>query len=303
MAPTSPAASQQAKDPAGTVIDMPGITEVLSAGDRIGVRVGDTLKIGTADQFVSDPAKLREISVKDCTDITANAGTFVAACGKSATLIPADGVDATSVTFPADIQSAVVTTTGEVIGASGVDPHVWVLKDGEVEEDFAVAEATDELLAQPVEGQPDTVVRILRADTTIQDVRWTEGRQGGTLRAGIGVGEIAPGKDGVVVAADTGGNQLLVYTTNDVVRLHQMAPTSDSPFAAAWFEDLAWVASTATNEAIGYDVSGGVPVESTRIPTVANVRGMASAGANLVIGGDGLQIVPVKDATSKDEGK
>ncbi|GAB3943770.1 hypothetical protein GCM10028828_11830 [Corynebacterium tapiri] len=112
------------------------------------------------------------------------------------------------------------------------------------------------------------------------------------MRVGLGVGTLNAGPEETAVVSDTRGNQLFLYTAGDVVRLHQTAPTEPSPYATAWYNDRAWIASTANNVAQSFDVSGGVPVEDTRFNTIANVRVMASTSEGLILGGPaGLQVV------------
>ena len=161
-----------------------------------------------------------------------------------------------------------------------------------------MARETDQIQAVPVEGQEDTVVRVCSFDTTIQQLDWHGKREGGTLRVGLGVGKVAGGEDGLILAADSTGSQLLVYTSDDIIRLHQMAPVPKGPWDASWDPSnrLAWVSSTAENLATGYDISQGVPLKRAQVRTVPDARSIVSLDDGTLIlasaTGAGLQIVP-----------
>ncbi|AWB81892.1 hypothetical protein C3B44_05590 [Corynebacterium yudongzhengii] len=280
MGNATPADSPAATAPDGEVIELGEVTDLVAAGGRYGVRVGDELFVGTLDE-------LREgVSGEDisgCTDVTANAEDIVVACGSDVRII---GGETVSLDEPAE--SAVLTSTGELVVASGTEAQAAVYANGERIDDFSVAGPTDELAIT----DNDKVVRINRADTTIQDLRIDEGRQGGTLRVGLGVGTLATGDGDIVVVSDTLGNQIAIYTVDDVIRLHQTAPVDASPWAVAHDGELAWIASTAENTATGYDVSSGVPMEESSVSTIANVTSMVATADGLVLGGsDGLQII------------
>lgn len=285
MGNATPAPSPEAADVDGEVLEIGAVSDLVVAGDQIAARVDDELQVGTLDGFRAGDVDVEDVT--GCMDVTATATTIVVACGDEVRLF-GDTED----TIPAPATTAVVTTTGELITGSD-EPQVQVYRDGELIEEFDVAGPTAELLALPREGREDAVLRIDRTETRIQDVRWAEGQQGGALRVGLGVGTMGPGEEDTAVVTDTIGNQILIYTVDDVVRLQQTAPAPESPWAAGWHDGLAWVASTADNIATGYDVSGGVPVEESAVSTIADVRSMVSTPDGLVLGGgDGLQIIP-----------
>lgn len=287
MGNASPVASPPAENPDGEVLDIGPVTDLVHAGDQLAARVDDNLHVGTLDDFRAGSVEM--IDIAGCTDVTATADTITVACGDDVRLYGGTE-DTIAVEKPAE--TAIVTTTGEVITGASDREEVEVYTGGELSEDFSVAGPTHQLLALPREGREDAVLRIDRSETRIQDVRWTEGQQGGTLRVGIGVGTMAPGEEGLSIVTDTAGSQIMVYEVDDVVRLHQTAPVPESPWAAAWDGELAWVASTADNTATAYDISGGVPVEESEVATIADVRAMISTPEGLLLGGaDGLQII------------
>lgn len=287
-------ASPPATNPDGKVIDFEPVQDLDTTDGLIGVRTESHLIIGTRSE-IADGAGVRHELESECGDVSANAGKFAVACGDVIRLFGADSEETVQAQVPVTV--ATVASSGEVLAGSNAERTVWVYRDGEVVKEIPVARETDQIQAVAVPDQPDTVVRINRFDTTIQDLDWAGGRQGGTLRVGLGVGKVATGEDGLVLAADATGSQLLVYTSDDIIRLHQMAPVAESPWDAAWDPEhrLAWVASTAGNVAAGYDVSRGVPLERAQVATVADPQSIISLDdGSLIIAsatGGGLQII------------
>lgn len=298
MGSATPAASPASSDPAGEVRPFEAVRDLDATGDLLGVRTDSALIVGTFDEVLAGSAASYGLD-GSCGDASANAGTFAVACGDTIRLFDRSGERSFATEEAAT--AATVTSSGEVLAGSKDARTVWVYRDGELERSLAVARETDQLQAVPVDGQPDSVVRTNSFDTTIQDLDWGGGKQGGTLRAGLGVGKIAAGEDGLVLAADATGSQILVYTSEDIIRLHQMAPVEDGPWDVAWDgrDRLAWITSTATNTATAYDISRGVPLERGRLRTVADAQSIASlADGTVVIAsatGDGLQIIRATD--------
>ncbi|UIZ93347.1 hypothetical protein JZY91_05445 [Corynebacterium sp. CNCTC7651] len=311
MGDASPVASPPSLDRsqlAGEVWEFEAVRDLDATDGLIAARTESALHVGTLEEFKAGKAKAYPLDAA-CGDASGNAGTFAVGCGDSIRLFTAQGEE--TIATDAPVTAATVTTTGEVLAGSDAERTVWLYKDGELAKTFSVARETDQIQAVPVEGQPDTVVRTNSFDTTIQDMDWQGGRQGGTLRVGLGVGKVTGGENGLVLAADATGSQLLVYTTDDIIRLQQMAPVPESPWDAAWdpAERLAWVASTAGNVATGYDISRGVPLERASIATVADPQSIISLddGTLLIASatGDGLQVVRPTDKQLRDlpEGK
>lgn len=297
MGNATPDPSPQAADPAGTVFPFDAIEDLDTTDGVIAVRTANALTVGTLDQLRDGSAAAHPLS-GECGDVSANAGTFALGCGTSIMLVRADDPgQADTLDVDERVTSATVTSSGDVLAGSNSERDVWLYRDGELADTFSVARETDQLQAVPVDGQADSVVRTNRFDTTVQDIDWGNGRQGGTLRAGLGVGKIAAGANGLLLAADATGDQLLVYTTDDIIRLHQMAPVPESPWDAAWdnSNQVAWVTSTATNTATGYDISRGVPLQRGELATVGDAQSIATLDdATLLIAsasGGGLQVV------------
>lgn len=303
MGNASPAASPDATDPTGEVHEYEAVRDLDSTGDLLGVRTDGALTVGTLEEVLAGSARRYDLD-DSCGDSSANAGAFVVACGGTIHTFRQDGEDTFSTDQPVSV--ATLTSSGEVIGGSDTERTVWVFKDGNLERSFAVARETAQIQAVPVDGQPDSVVRTNAFDTTIQDLDWGSGRQGGTLRVGLGVGKIAGGEDGLVLAADSTGSQLLVYTSDDIIRLHQMAPVAEGPWDVSWDsrDRLAWITSTATNAATGYDISRGVPLERARVRTVADPQSITTLDDGTVViasaTGDGLQVIRAANKELRD---
>lgn len=306
--------SPPAIDPAGRVLELAAghaeVTDMEAAGDVIGLRSGGTLALGTLGQF--EIGAVTEVTIpENCGDLTASSDTFVLACREEVLLVDAASGDlerrSIAGTDAAPSVAATLTSTGELIVASAEGDRVAVFEEGSEEpvETITVAGITSQLIAVPREGQDDAVVRTNHVNTTIQDIHWQDGEQGGTLRVGLGVGRIAAGANGLVVASDNMGSQLAIYTANDVIRLHQAAPVDPSPWAVAWDtgRNLAWIASTAENTLAAYDVSSGVPERRATIDTVADAQSLLvlEDGTLVLVSatGDGLQVIDNPDITSQ----
>lgn len=299
MGSAEPAHSPAAAHPAGEVVDFEAVRDLDATDGVIGVRTDSALITGTLEDIRAGKGDRHELD-SSCGEASANAGTFAVACDGEIRLFGAQ-----EQTIPTDrpVTVATVVSSGEVLAASDSERKVWVFRDGELADTFDVARETDQLQAARVDGQADSVVRTNRFDTTIQDLDWQGKRQGGTLRVGLGVGKIAAGDGGLVLAADSTGSQLCVYTTDSIVRLQQTAPVPDGPWDVAWdpAQRLAWVSSLAVNTATGYDISQGVPLKRAEFPTVADAQSIIALDDGTVVAasatGGGIQIVPPAEQT------
>ena len=204
MGSAEPAQSPAATAPAGQVVSFEPVRDLDVTDGRIGVRTGDALVIGTLEEIARGAGERHALDTS-CGDASANAGTFAVACAGEIKLFGARE-EAIGTDLPVTV--ATVASSGEVLAGSDSERKIWVFEDGELASTIDVARETDQLQAVQVDGQRDSVVRTNRFDTTIQDIDWTGSRQGGTLRVGLGVGKVAGGEHGLVLAADSTGNQL-----------------------------------------------------------------------------------------------
>ncbi|SFS81585.1 YncE family protein [Saccharopolyspora flava] len=105
--------------------------------------------------------------------------------------------------------------------------------------------------------------------TAITPINPDTGEKGAGLRAGQGATNATTDRYGRLLTIDTRGQALLAFSTDPLV-LKQRYPVPGAPYALAYdpTTDTAWITLTATNELVGYDIAGGEPRETHRIPTI-----------------------------------
>ncbi|MEJ5927264.1 WD40 repeat domain-containing protein [Corynebacterium sp. H128] len=315
----TPAPSPEAKDPAGTVLQLPAAfaaaKDVDNAGDVFAVRSGNKLAIGSIDKLRTNSFTTLDI-MSSCGDITVTGDTFVLPCP-----VPIEGGAGGGAIYLIDAKnpnledsrrasmkftSAAMTSTGEVIGGSSEEPDVYVFrgKDSGDSKKISTGRKADQMVASAVSGTRDGVVFIDRAETAIQGVDYQNNRPGAALRMGVGVGSIAAGEEGLFLASDALGDQFGVYTDDDILMLHQTMRTDKSPWAIAWDKkhNLAWVSSTADNTITAYSLKSGVPEKRGSFSSIADVHSMSiDADGNIYAlssSGAGLQVIPAKDVAA-----
>lgn len=293
--------SPAATDPDGRIVELPAernlVTDMERAGEVLALRTETSLSVGTLADIEADTADVLDIDAT-CGDLTATEDTFVLPCETDVHLIdaaaPALG-DVITIDHPAT--AAALTSTGELLVGSDAEENISIYRESEEPANFDVEGATTQMITVPVEGAEDSAVRTWNSETLIQGVDWQDSQQGATLRVGIGVGQMAAGEDGLLLVSDTAGSQLAVYTTEDVIRLHQTMPVDESPWGVAWDEanDLAWIASTAENTVTGFDISQGEPEERAKLNTVADAKNILVLADGTLLAasesGDGLQVI------------
>ena len=294
-----PAASPGAKDPAGDVVDFDAVSDMAAVGNVLAVRTADSLTVGGAQDFSADQAERVGVD-ESCGDLTASTSHFVLACGDKVLLIDPQNPSAPTelaVEEEAPITVAAQTSSGEVFVGSKDSNKIGLYNDGERDKTIKVEAGSDQLIAVPNANGADGVVRVLRDDSTIQSLDWEKHRAGGRLRVGQGVGQISGGEGAVVVAADTVGKRVAIYTASDVIRLHQYGNTDGTPWATAWDSgrSLAWVTTTDNNLLQAFKVADGVPEAAGSLSTVADAQNVAVLEDGTVVAasatGDGLQFI------------
>lgn len=94
----------------------------------------------------------------------------------------------------------------------------------------------------------------------------------GSIPAGAGPTHLVADRHGHMIAADTRGDTIRVF--DPLPTPHEVADVAQpgAPYGIAYdpVRDRLWVASSGTNEVVGYNVSGPAPSELQRIPTVQN---------------------------------
>lgn len=122
----------------------------------------------------------------------------------------------------------------------------------------------------------------------------------GSTPAGDGPTHLVADKHGRYLAADTRGNAVRVFST-DPKQIAEV-PQPGAPYGIAYdpTRDRLWVASSGTNEVIGYDVSTDTPREVSRVPTVQNpyTLGVDATSGRLFIAGASGGVVQMVDPPS-----
>jgi DNA-binding beta-propeller fold protein YncE len=122
----------------------------------------------------------------------------------------------------------------------------------------------------------------------------------GSTPAGAGPTHLVADKHGRLIAADTLGDAVRVFTTEprEVASVAQPG----APYGIAYdpVRDRLWVASSGTNEVVGYGVTDAMPRELVRIPTVQNpyTLGVDATSGRLFIAGVTAGVVQVVDPPS-----
>lgn len=94
----------------------------------------------------------------------------------------------------------------------------------------------------------------------------------GSVAAGDGPTHLVADKHGRMIAADTRGNAVRVFAPLPTPHQIGYVAQQGGPYGIAYdpTRDLLWVASSGTNEAVGYDMSLPSPREVRRVATVQN---------------------------------
>lgn len=302
MGNATPVASPDVSDqPAGVVVEIAADAQgvkadrVATVGQQVAVQSGGTVYVGTPKQFAAGEQKALKPGT-DCGNLTG---------GQALTIVCADGIHQMGEAdqdFGAPVQVdkqfdlAVTTASGLIVAASTTGNQAVIIENGEAGKPFQVEYPTDELATTTRTDGSDGVVRINREKTIIQDIELDPARGGAMLRVGLGVGEVTSGPEGLYLASDTIGNQLAVYTSNDLIRLHQLTPAAQDPWGVAWDDEAgrALVTSTSTNQLVAYDISSGTAEEATRWATIANAQHLVVVDGTIVVvsaSGDGMQLI------------
>lgn len=296
-----PAASPAAPDTAigkAKKIDE-GITDAVLVGDRVVLKAGDKIFAGPLNNPIERSMKLDA----KCGELAPGGPNALLPCEDGIHVITDQATEAAVVGRGTNYSAAVGLEGGRIIGAHADSNVVDVFgADGELASDFKAANNGSQLVVIP-KADSDADVKLLevnRPETSVHELKLDESRAGSALRAGIGVGKVASG-DHVIAAADTKGNQLLIYTATDIIRLHQAAPAPEAPWAVAVDESrgIVWVTSTKVNKLTGYDISSGTPVKVADINTVADPQSIVATEDGQIgvfsATGDGAQIFDSAD--------
>ncbi|KWX66112.1 hypothetical protein, partial [Mycobacterium sp. NAZ190054] len=196
-----------------------------------------------------------------------------------------DGVDFTAVARRDD---------GRLVLGSADGTVYTLTSDTAVGAELKIFARVDALVAQG-----DTAVVLDRGQTSVTSLNAEGTKSEHALRAGEGATTMAADGAGRVLVTDTRGGELLVYGLNPLI-LRQRYPVPDAPYGVAGSasrDGLAWVAQTATNTVVGYDLATGIPVEKVRYRTVRQPDSLAFDDASNTLyvvsgAGAGVQVIP-----------
>lgn len=294
-----------------TVLDAVRVSAGSDA-DKLAVLFADgKLNIGSAESVLSSDATTVTLD-KSCDNLATSADGVAVACDGKLLDINAEGHTTRTITLDGRILSGTFTDDGQAVaGLEGEERLRFFNQQGEETKKQVVSKNLDEtILIKPSGDRAERVAVIDRSRTSINDVSIEDQAFNAALRIGQGVGEVNNGRgnDGVIVASDHRQQQFQLFTMNDVVRLHQEAPTGPSPWATLWDfkRQLAWVSTTGDNKLTGYSVKSGVPEATVQLDTIANVRAVLDTpdGKILLLAENGQwQLFSAKDIqAAQDKG-
>lgn len=188
-------------------------------------------------------------------------------------------------------------SNGSVFVANEHGGTVAVLRGDEVVKVFADSVQPAGLASV---GQSMGLIDVRKNDLTVYDV--ADLRIVGSTPAGEGPTHLVADKHGRLIATDTRGDAIRVF--EPLPTPHQVAEVAQpgGPYGIAYdsTRDLLWVASSGTNEVVGYDMSQPVPREVKRLSTVQNpyTLGVDATTGRLFIAGQSGGVVQVVDPQS-----
>jgi DNA-binding beta-propeller fold protein YncE len=298
VAATPAAAPQPRRPAAGTVLPAPAASSTVydPATGTVVLASGPALSLYQA-QNPQAPARRVILPAAPAGLTTAPNGTLLVAI-PSENLV--DRVDLRTATIQqrTPVAGAPVDAVdlGGPLGVALRDkPGVVIVNHGTVTPTNAQFQGATQLLTPA-----HTLMAIDRLTTSVTQLNpRTAASTDASLRAGDGVTNAVTDRYQRVLAVDTRGNALLAFSTNPLLE-KQLYPVSGAPYGIAYdpTRDLAWVTLTATNEIVGYDMTGGQPVERYRFPTVRQPNSVAVDPDNGEVfiasaDGAGLQVVKV----------
>lgn len=281
----SPAESPQVSDPAGgEVIPVPGsVRSLVAVGDLVVAQVDDppSLEIGRVDGTSWESEETVPLPSGAGDASAAHDGTVVVPHADGVVLVSASG-EARDITGLGPVTAAALTTDGRLLTGTAEGEIVVRGADGAEQRRIGGLTSVDRI---SVAGD-GSVTALSRPDTVIASVDLDSDNAGPLLRAGRGAGMLDEFGQRSVIASDTVGGTLLVYSTSPV-RLHQQFPVAAAPWAVAGdsSRQLVWVTSTGTNSVQAYDLGDGVGIQRADIATVRQPDSLAVTDSGTVVVG------------------
>ncbi len=191
---------------------------------------------------------------------------------------------------------AAAAANGTVFVANEHDGTVAVLRGDQIVKVFA--DPVQPAGTAPV-GTSMGVLDVRKNDLTVYDAeRLTIV---GSAPAGAGPTHLVADRHGRMIAADTRGDTVRVFTPLPTPREVATVAQPGGPYGIAydWSRDRLWVASSGTNDIVGYDMSGPSPREVQRFPTVQNPNtvGVDADTGRLFVAGVSAGVLQIIDPT------
>ncbi|WP_010541763.1 YncE family protein [Dietzia alimentaria] len=281
----SPAESPQVSDPReGEVITTPGsVRALLAVGDRVIAQVDGppSLEIGDVEGTRWTPEKSVPLPEDAGVATVGTDGTVLVPHGDGVVLV-APGGEVRELDGLGAVTAAAQTADGRVL--TGTSEGDVVVRDADGVEQHRIGGLTS---VDRISVARDGSVTVLsRPDTVIASIDLSDEVAGPLLRAGSGAGMLDEFGERSVVASDTVGSTLLLFSTSPV-RLHQQFPVASAPWAVA--EDasrgVVWVTSTGTNTVQAYDLGDGIGVRRAEVNTVRQPDSLAVTDSGTVVVG------------------
>ncbi|MEE3850334.1 hypothetical protein VZC37_08305 [Gordonia sp. LSe1-13] len=306
---TAPAALPgPAAQPAGLVVPTAPESRAMVVGDGT-VAVLDAAGTSVLRYTTADPGAEPQVSeTPELTQIvSADDGEFVGVGPGSVARIGRDGTVETAALDVDDPTALARTASGDLLVGTA-DGRVLVVDDelagsddelvpGQVIDGFV---RVDDITVSPPDADlPEEQVVVLdRAQSSVTPVTVSDGDLGPALRAGNGATNAAVDRFGRVLVANTRDDEIVGFFGSPLVMRFRY-PVPGGPYAVDYDDErnLMWVSTTANNEVVAYDLSGGEPVEKRRVPTVAQPDSIAvdDASGTLYVLSErgGLQVIGV----------
>lgn len=297
----------------------PAKTTLVGQQESLDTTVLASARVGTEDTFAvlgtnaahKDDKSTKEIILvasgkkshsipvdSSCNNINTTARGVALSCSGSVTEYDSSGTELRTITVEGTAHTATITSTGDaVVGIEGTSKAQFFNKQGEKTESKVVTRSIDDILLIRTSQEEERAAIIDRGQTSITDITPQTSDVTAALRIGQGVGSASTGNlngkpiDSIIVASDNKQNQVLFYSMNEVIRLHQSTPVGASPWATAWDSQkkIAWISTTGDNKLTAFRISSGTPQQIAQIDSIANVRGIFTEndGSLNVISQDG----------------
>ncbi|MEE4025670.1 hypothetical protein V1Y59_21480 [Gordonia sp. PKS22-38] len=293
-APPGPAAR-----PAGLVVPTAPESRAMAVGDDT-VAVLDAAGTRVLRYTTADPGAEPQVSpTPELTEVVpADDGGFIGVGPGSVARIARDGTVESAELDVDDPTALARTASGDVLVGTA-DGRVLVFDDQLVPRQVidGFVRVDDITVSPPDADLPEEQVVVLdRAQSSVTPVTVSDGDLGPALRAGNGATNAAVDRFGRVLVANTRDDEIIGFFGSPLVMRFRY-PVPGGPYAVDYDDErnLMWVSTTANNEVVAYDLSGGEPVEKRRLPTVAQPDSIAvdDASGTLYVLSErgGLQVI------------